>query len=103
MVSLPYPSSATDQDQQAVDWLTHFFTSALADGASDIHLEPFEKVLRVRVRIDGHLQERPSPHAQLKDRIISRIKVLSRMDISEKRLPQDGRLRIPVFQLGQVL
>jgi len=96
MVSLPYPLSATDQDQQAVDWLTHFFVSALADGASDIHLEPFENVLRVRVRIDGHLQERPSPHAQLKDRIISRIKVLSRMDISEKRLPQDGRLRIPV-------
>ena len=58
MVSLPYPSSATDQDQQAVDWLTHFFASALADGASDIHLEPFENVLRVRVRIDGHLQER---------------------------------------------
>ncbi|NBS77064.1 MAG: hypothetical protein EBT28_06550, partial [Betaproteobacteria bacterium] len=85
MVSLPYPSSATDQDQQAVDWLTHFFASALVDGASDIHLEPFENVLRVRVRIDGHLQERTSPHAQLKDRIISRIKVLSRMDISEKR------------------
>ena len=96
MVSLSYPSSATDQDQQAVEWLTHFFATALADGASDIHLEPFENVLRVRVRVDGHLQERPSPHAQLKDRIISRIKVLSRMDISEKRLPQDGRLRIPV-------
>ena len=95
MVSLPYLSSATDQDQQAVDWLTHFFASALADGASDIHLEPFENVLRVRVRIDGHLQERTPPHTQLKDRIISRIKVLSRMDISEKRLPQDGRLRIP--------
>ena len=96
MVSLSYPSSATDQDQQAVDWLTHFFVTALADGASDIHLEPFENVLRVRVRIDGHLQERPPPLAQLKDRIISRIKLLSRMDISEKRLPQDGRLRIPV-------
>ena len=96
MVSLSYPSSATDQDQQAVDWLTHFFATALADAASDIHLEPFENLLRVRVHIDGHLQERPSPHAQLKDRIISRIKVLSRMDISEKRLPQDGRLRISV-------
>lgn len=96
MVSLSYPSSATEPDQQAVDWLTQFFASALADEASDIHLEPFENVLRVRVRIDGHLQERSSPHAQLKDRIVSRIKVLSRMDISEKRLPQDGRLRIPV-------
>ena len=61
MVSLSYPSSATDQDQQAVDWLTHFFVTALADEASDIHLEPFENVLRVRVRIDGHLQERPPP------------------------------------------
>jgi len=99
MVSLSYPSSATDQDQQAVEWLTHFFATALADGASDIHLEPFENLLRVRVRIDGHLQERSPPHAQLKDRIISRIKVLSRMDISEKRLPQDGRLRIPVNTL----
>jgi type IV pilus assembly protein PilB len=76
-----------------VVWLEHFFADAMADAASDIHLEPFEQVLRVRVRIDGQLQERTSPSAHLKDRIISRIKVLSRMDISEKRLPQDGRLR----------
>ncbi len=94
MVSLYTPPSPTDQDQQAVVWLEHFFAAALADDASDIHLEPFEQVLRVRVRIDGLLQERTSPSAHLKDRIISRIKVLSRMDISEKRLPQDGRLRL---------
>jgi type IV pilus assembly protein PilB len=93
MVSLSTLPSPTDQDQQAVVWLEHFFAATLADAASDIHLEPYEQVLRVRVRIDGQLQERTSPSAHLKDRIISRIKVLSRMDISEKRLPQDGRLR----------
>jgi len=94
MSSQPHPAASTDQDQQAVVWLEQLFSCALADAASDIHLEPFEAVLRVRVRIDGQLHERPSPMAHLKDRIVSRIKVLSRMDISEKRLPQDGLLRI---------
>ncbi len=94
MVSLSYPSSNAEQDQKAVVWLEAFLTSALADAASDIHFEPFEQVLRVRVRIDGQLQERAAPNVAMKDRIISRIKVLSRMDISEKRLPQDGRLRL---------
>jgi type IV pilus assembly protein PilB len=96
MVSMSSTSSPSDQDQQALVWLEHFWAAALADAASDIHLEPFEQVLRVRVRIDGQLHERPSPSAHLKDRIISRIKVLSRMDISEKRLPQDGRLRLTI-------
>lgn len=100
MVSLSYPTSSPEQDQLAVDWLSYCFATALTDGASDIHLEPFEQVLRVRVRIDGHLQERSPPPAHLKDRIISRIKVLSRMDISEKRLPQDGRLRTTVNALS---
>jgi len=94
MASLSHLSSSPEQDQQAVVWLETFLSSALADAASDIHFEPFEQVLRVRVRIDGQLQERPPPHTALKDRIISRIKVMSRMDISEKRLPQDGRLRL---------
>jgi type IV pilus assembly protein PilB len=99
MVSLSYPSTQSEQDQQAVVWLEAFLTSALTDAASDIHFEPFEQVLRVRVRIDGQLQERPPPSAHLKDRIISRIKVLSRMDISEKRLAQDGRLRFTLQKM----
>jgi type IV pilus assembly protein PilB len=94
MVSLSPSPIQSEQDQQAVVWLEAFLTSALTDAASDIHFEPFEQVLRVRVRIDGQLHERPPPSAHLKDRIISRIKVLSRMDISEKRLAQDGRLRV---------
>jgi type IV pilus assembly protein PilB len=92
----PLPPNSIDHDQQAVVWLEDVLTHACAEAASDIHLEPFEAVLRVRLRIDGQLRERPPPRADLKDRIVSRIKVLSRMDISEKRLPQDGRLRITV-------
>lgn len=61
--------------------------------ASDIHLEPYESLLRIRVRIDGLLHEMPTPPASLRERIVSRIKVLSRLDIAEKRLPQDGRLQ----------
>ena len=82
------------QDLQAVEWLSHLLLQSLSLKASDIHLEPFDNLLRVRIRRDGHLVEMPAPPAGLREQIVSRIKVQSRMDIAEKRLPQDGRLQL---------
>ncbi len=67
---------------------------AIKRGASDIHLEPYEKVLRVRYRIDGVLHEIMRPPMKMRDAIVSRIKILARLDISERRLPQDGRIKL---------
>jgi type IV pilus assembly protein PilB len=69
-------------------------TDAVKRGASDIHVEPYEKELRVRFRIDGILQAVMMPPMKLRDAIISRIKIMAKLDISEKRLPQDGRIMI---------
>jgi len=69
---------------------------ALQDRASDIHIEPFEKQLRVRYRIDGVLHEMSPPPRHLQAAIISRVKIMSNMKISEKRVPQDGRIQIKV-------
>ncbi len=67
--------------------------NAIEKRASDIHIEPYEKELRIRLRIDGLLYPIKPPHFSMKDAIISRIKILSKMDIAEKRLPQDGRIK----------
>ena len=64
--------------------------------ASDIHVEPFEDVVRIRYRIDGVLHERDSPPRRLLGAIVSRIKILAKMDIAERRRPQDGRIKITV-------
>jgi type IV pilus assembly protein PilB len=69
-------------------------TDALKRGASDIHMEPYEKEYRVRFRIDGVLQPIMTPPLKLKDAVTSRIKIMSKLDISEKRLPQDGRIML---------
>ncbi len=69
-------------------------TDAIKRGASDIHIEPYEKEYRVRFRIDGILYEIMNPPLKLKDAITSRMKILSKLDISEKRLPQDGRIKL---------
>ncbi len=69
-------------------------TDAIKKGASDIHVEPYEKEFRVRYRIDGVLYEMMHPPLRLRDAIISRIKILAKLDIAEKRLPQDGRIKI---------
>src|SRR2546428_7423669 len=69
-------------------------TDAVKRGASDIHMEPYEKEFRVRFRIDGVLQSIMAPPLKLKDAIISRVKIMSKLDISEKRLPQDGRIML---------
>ncbi len=67
---------------------------AIRKGASDIHIEPYEKALRVRFRIDGVLYEIMRPPLQLKNAIISRLKIMSHLDIAERRLPQDGRIKL---------
>ena len=69
-------------------------TDAVKRGASDIHIEPYEKEMRVRFRMDGMLQTVMSPPLKLKDAITSRLKIMAKLDISEKRLPQDGRIMI---------
>jgi type IV pilus assembly protein PilB len=69
-------------------------TDAVKRGASDIHIEPYDKEYRVRFRIDGVLQNVMAPPLKLKDAITSRVKIMSKLDISEKRLPQDGRIMI---------
>ncbi|HTK95909.1 MAG TPA: type IV-A pilus assembly ATPase PilB, partial [Terriglobales bacterium] len=74
-------------------------TDAVKRGASDIHIEPYEKEFRVRFRIDGMLHSIMNPPAKLKDAITSRIKIMAKLDISEKRLPQDGRIMLKM-QIG---
>jgi len=74
-------------------------TDAVKRGASDIHMEPYEKEFRVRFRIDGVLQSIMNPPLKLRDAIISRLKIMSKLDISEKRLPQDGRIMLKM-QIG---
>jgi len=74
--------------------------SAIQKGASDIHIEPYEKELRVRYRIDGILYNIMSPPMKFRDAISSRIKIMSKLDIAEKRLPQDGRIKIRFNENG---
>src|SRR5262249_44064086 len=68
--------------------------SAIQRGASDIHIEPYEKELRIRYRIDGILYNVMSPALKFREAIASRLKIMARLDIAEKRLPQDGRIKI---------
>src|SRR5574340_971445 len=76
-------------------------TDAVKRGASDIHIEPYEKEYRVRFRIDGMLQTIMTPPLKLKDAITSRLKIMSKLDISEKRLPQDGRIMLKMAVGGK--
>jgi type IV pilus assembly protein PilB len=75
--------------------------SAIQKGASDIHIEPYEKELRVRYRIDGILYNIMAPPMKFRDAITSRIKIMAKLDIAEKRLPQDGRIKIRFQDHGQ--
>ena len=82
------------QEAPVVRLVNIMLTDAIKRGASDIHVEPYEKNYRVRYRIDGLLHEVMNPPQRLKDAITSRIKILAKLDIAEKRLPQDGRIRM---------
>lgn len=74
--------------------LNLIFSEAISQGASDIHFEPFENDLKIRYRIDGVLQERHSPNREYQAQLLTRIKVLAKLDIAEHRLPQDGRIKV---------
>ena len=87
---------AGDDDSAVVKLANMIITTAIKMKASDIHLEPMEKEFRVRYRIDGALRKMDSPPKRLQGSIISRIKIMSKMKISEKRIPQDGRIQIAV-------
>lgn len=88
------PQSAAVDDAPVVHLVQQLLEQAVALKASDLHFEPYEHHYRVRMRIDGELREVAAPAITLKDRLASRIKVLSRLDIAEKRLPQDGRMKL---------
>jgi len=81
-------------DAPVIKYVTQLISNALKERASDIHVEPFEKRVRIRYRIDGNLVEKENPPKKLQGPIISRIKIMSRMDMAEKRRPQDGRIKI---------
>ncbi|UOD27355.1 type IV-A pilus assembly ATPase PilB [Massilia violaceinigra] len=86
--------AADIEDAPIVKFLNKILTDAINLGASDIHFEPFEKFYRIRLRVDGMLKEHAQPPITIRDKLVSRIKVLSKLDISEKRVPQDGRMRL---------
>ncbi|WP_425019911.1 GspE/PulE family protein [Paraburkholderia caballeronis] len=88
------PPAAQAENAPAVRLLTDTLREASLRNASDLHVEPFEHGWRIRLRIDGVLHEIARPPAHLRDAFVTRIKVLARMDIAERRVPQDGRLRL---------
>ncbi|HEY5610494.1 MAG TPA: type IV-A pilus assembly ATPase PilB [Thermoanaerobaculia bacterium] len=82
------------EEAPVVKLVNLILTDAIKRGASDIHLEPYEKEFRVRFRVDGILYEIMNPPLKLRDAMTSRLKILAKLDISEKRLPQDGRIKL---------
>ncbi len=90
--------SATSEvdDAPVVKFLHKMLLDAINMRASDLHFEPYEHSYRVRFRVDGELREIASPPVAIKDKLASRIKVISRMDIAEKRVPQDGRMKLKI-------
>jgi type IV pilus assembly protein PilB len=88
------------EDAPVVRLVNVVLMSAIQKGASDIHIEPYEKELRVRYRIDGILYNIMNPPMKYRDAIVSRVKIMSKLDIAEKRLPQDGRIKIRFNESG---
>ena len=87
-------SSSDIDDAPIVRFVNKILLDSIKKGVSDIHLEPFEKKFRIRFRADGILSEVASPPVGISNRIISRLKVMSKMDIAERRVPQDGRIKM---------
>ncbi|MCY7376853.1 MAG: Flp pilus assembly complex ATPase component TadA [Pyrinomonadaceae bacterium] len=88
--------SIASEDAPVVRLVNVLLVDSLRRGASDIHVEPYEKDFRIRFRIDGVLYDVMHPPLKMRDALISRLKIMSKLDISEKRLPQDGRIKIKV-------
>ena len=84
----------SEEDSPIVKYINKLLVDAIRMGASDLHFEPYEKSYRVRYRVDGVLRHIANPPLQLANRLASRLKVMSQMDISEKRIPQDGRIKL---------
>ncbi len=95
-------AAAEIDDAPVVKFLQKMLIDAINMGASDLHFEPYEKFYRIRFRIDGELREIAQPPLAIKEKLASRIKVISRLDISEKRVPQDGRMKIQLTQSKSV-
>ncbi|MCU0638727.1 MAG: type IV-A pilus assembly ATPase PilB [Candidatus Krumholzibacteria bacterium] len=89
-------AEAQNEDAPVVKLVNSLIADAVNKGASDIHIEPFEKTLRVRFRIDGQLHEMMSPPYKMKGAVTSRLKIMAELDIAEKRIPQDGRIKIRI-------
>lgn len=93
------PSEATEEEDSEIEdapvvrFVNKVLVDAIKQGASDLHFEPYEKFYRVRFRVDGVLEEIAKPPTQLSKKIAARIKVMSRLDVSERRVPQDGRIK----------
>lgn len=87
---------ASEEEAPIVKYINKLLVDAIRMGASDLHFEPYEKSYRVRYRVDGVLRTITNPPLQLAGRLASRLKVMSRMDISEKRVPQDGRIKLKI-------
>ena len=104
--SLDFDVTGDDQSAQAADaaaevddapvvkFLQKILMDGIQAGASDLHFEPYEKFYRIRFRVDGELKEMAQPPLAIKEKLASRIKVISKLDISEKRIPQDGRMKL---------
>ena len=89
-------------DAPVVKFLQKILLDAINQGASDLHFEPFEKFYRIRFRVDGVLRDIAQPPLAIKEKLASRIKVISKLDISEKRVPQDGRMKLVVSKARSI-
>ncbi|RZU47438.1 type IV pilus assembly protein PilB [Fluviicoccus keumensis] len=87
-------SSSAEDDAPIVKYINKILLDAIKMGASDLHFEPYEKSYRIRFRVDGVLREITRPPVQLSTKLSARLKVMSQMDISERRVPQDGRIKL---------
>ncbi|MFW1951889.1 type IV-A pilus assembly ATPase PilB [Acinetobacter beijerinckii] len=87
-------NNTQNEESPIVKYINKLLIDAIRMGASDLHFEPYEKMYRVRYRVDGVLRQIANPPLQMANRLASRLKVMSQMDISEKRMPQDGRIKL---------
>ena len=85
------------QSSPVVRYVNHLIQTAVKEGASDIHIEPAEKAVKIRMRVDGILYEMMNPPRKMLASITSRLKIMAHLDIAERRLPQDGRIRVTVM------
>ncbi len=94
VVAISDEESSEIEDAPVVKYIQKILIDAINQGVSDIHFEPYEKNFRIRYRLDGLLSEVAQPPLVIKDKVASRIKVISKLDIAEKRVPQDGRMKL---------